>query len=106
MRIKYIKSSDKRAKEFNEFIESKYPHILSTKQPELILIAGGDGAMMHAIRKYNEMDIPFFGVAKGTFNFLMNEIKNEGSFLEKLLSGKIKMFFQETQTIQVTHKGK
>jgi len=105
MNVLYIKNADPRAQIFNNLVEQHYPQISQTKKPDLILIAGGDGAMMHAIRKYNHLDIPFLGIAKGTFNFLMNEVKNEKKFLQNLMDGDIKMHFQKTQTIHVTHKG-
>ncbi len=106
MNIKYIESSDTRAEKFNSLVKKHCPQILDTKNPELILVAGGDGAMMHAIRRYNHLNAPFLGIAKGTFNFLMNEIKNEKQFLTKLLENKANIHFQHTQTIQVMLKNK
>ena len=49
MRIKYIVNKDPRVKEFNTLINSKFPQLLTEKRPELFLVAGGDGAMLHAI---------------------------------------------------------
>lgn len=103
MQVKYIKSSDIRAKDFNDLVEKYYPEMLESKEPELILVAGGDGAMMRAIRKYNHLDVPFLGIARGSFNFLLNEIDNAKDFLEKLSQNKITTHLQETQTIKVKH---
>ncbi len=104
MKVKYIESSDERAFDFNNLVCKKYSNILKTRKPELILIAGGDGAMMHAIKRYHHLNIPFFGIAKGTFNFLMNDIRDEEKFLKKLLDGKIKINLQKAQTLEVIHK--
>jgi len=38
-----------------------------------IKAVGGDGTLLRAINLYSELDKPFFGVAKGTVNFLMNK---------------------------------
>jgi NAD+ kinase len=103
MKIKYIPSSDKRAKDFNNLVKQKFPRILKTSKPEIILLAGGDGAMMRAIKKYNHLNIPFLGIAKGTFNFLMNEIENEPEFLQDLIEKNVSISFQQTQTVEVLH---
>ena len=38
-----------------------------------ILAIGGDGTLLKAINKYKHLNKPFFGYAKGTVNFLMNQ---------------------------------
>ncbi len=37
-----------------------------------VLAVGGDGTLLTAINKYQHLSKPFFGVAAGTVNFLMN----------------------------------
>ncbi len=106
MKIKYIASLDKRASDINSLIRKDFPEILETKKPELILLAGGDGAMMHAIREYHNLDIPFLGIARGTFNFLMNEVKQEKEFLNNLLNNNLKLHLQQTQMIKILHNNK
>ncbi len=106
MNIKYIESSDTRARKFNELIKKEYPQIINTKKPNIIMVAGGDGAMMHAIREYNHLGIPFFGVAKGTLNFLMNETEDEKKLIQDLVDNKINLHFQKAQTIKITYNSK
>jgi len=77
MKILYIYSKDKRVQQVNKLIEKEFPNILTEKHPELILVSGGDGAMLHAIQAFSHLDTPFFGHAMGTFNFLMNNINPE-----------------------------
>ncbi len=41
--------------------------------PELILVLGGDGSMLHAIREHWRLRVPFVGLNTGHLGFLMNE---------------------------------
>jgi len=50
---------------------------ITEKKPKLIMVSGGDGSLLHAIQDYNHLGVPFFGIAAGTKNFLMNEISLE-----------------------------
>ena len=38
-----------------------------------IKVYGGDGTMLKAVNKYQKLNKPFFGIGKGTMNFLMNK---------------------------------
>ncbi len=40
---------------------------------DLILVIGGDGTMLHAIRQYWRLRLPFIGVNAGHLGFLMNQ---------------------------------
>jgi len=83
MKIKYRISKDKRCREINDFIQKEFPHLLKEKKPDLILVSGGDGAILHAIQEYNHFKAPFFGYGTGNLNFLMNEL--DLNKLKKLL---------------------
>jgi NAD+ kinase len=39
-------------------------------QPDVIIVVGGDGTMLSAIRSHAEMNIPFIGINTGTLGFL------------------------------------
>lgn len=41
--------------------------------PNLILVMGGDGTMLHAIREHWRLRLPFLGLNTGHLGFLMNE---------------------------------
>lgn len=41
--------------------------------PDLILVLGGDGTMLHAIRRHWRLRVPFLGLNAGHLGFLMNE---------------------------------
>ncbi|OIP81804.1 MAG: hypothetical protein AUK20_00050, partial [Parcubacteria group bacterium CG2_30_45_37] len=43
-------------------------------QADLFIVAGGDGALLHAIRLLRKYHKPFFGINRGTSGFLLNQI--------------------------------
>lgn len=49
------------------------PERFSTKDPNCVLVFGGDGTMLHAVREFWRTRLPFIGVNMGTKGFLMNE---------------------------------
>lgn len=46
---------------------------LAGEAPNLILVIGGDGTMLHAIRRHWRLRIPFLGLNAGHLGFLANE---------------------------------
>ena len=48
-----------------------YPPHLSN----VLVVLGGDGFMLHALKKYRKYNKPFYGINRGTFGFLMNKFK-------------------------------
>ncbi len=60
-------------------------------RPSCILVFGGDGTMMRAIRQHWRLRVPFFGVNTGHLGFHLNEVP-EGADLKKLLQGPLKAF--------------
>ncbi len=50
----------------------KYNHS-SLKKAKVIVVGGGDGFMLHALKKFAKYKKPFFGINCGTFGFLMNK---------------------------------
>ncbi len=51
----------------NKYIEEKESYIEAK---------GGDGTLIKAIHKFKDKNKPFFGIAAGTFNFMMNDEDN------------------------------
>ncbi|MDD4382447.1 MAG: hypothetical protein PHE21_03875 [Candidatus Dojkabacteria bacterium] len=101
MKIKYEKNGDKRVGTFNKLIESKFPKFLDERNPDLYLVAGGDGAMLHVINKTIDSHIPYFGKALGSFNFLLNNFDNDEEILNKLIKDEIKLDILKPFTLSV-----
>lgn len=54
------------------------------KKADIILVFGGDGAMLRAINQYHQYNIPFLGINEGTRGYLMNEVENLAEFLKTI----------------------
>ena len=72
MNILYIPTFNKNTEIDNFFINKDYP--LNETEPDIIYVSGGDGSLLHAIQDYKHLNKPFFGIAAGTKNFLMNRV--------------------------------
>ncbi len=82
--------------------------ILTKKNPEVILVIGGDGTMLSAIRSLGDLEIPFLGVNTGSLGFLPGLLPNEIDKLPKLL-GEEQYFSDSFPLLEVkslTVKGK
>ncbi len=106
VKIKYILSKDPRVRDFNNLIKDNFPRLLTEKKPDLFLVAGGDGAMLHAIHDTINAHIPYLGKALGTFNFLMNSIDNDIEIINGLLEDKIKFQTLKSNAIGAYLNGK
>lgn len=60
---------------FKELSERYEHHDLGTA--DVIVVLGGDGAMLRALHKFTDVDLPIFGLNFGTLGFLLNEYKNQ-----------------------------
>ncbi|MDC0427092.1 NAD kinase [Pelagibacteraceae bacterium] len=56
----------------------------SPKISDVIIVAGGDGFMLHTLKKYVKYKKPFYGINCGTYGFLMNRYTSEN--LERKIS--------------------
>lgn len=101
MKILYRNTDDKRVADINNLIAEKYPKLLKEESPDIIMVAGGDGAMLHAIQEHKDKNVPFFGKARGTFNFLMNHFDNNQMVIEGLLNDIYNLYIVETDSIAV-----
>ena len=64
----------KKNKRLENFFLKKYknhpPHLC-----KIIVVLGGDGFMLQALKKYQKYNKIFYGINRGTFGFLMNKFK-------------------------------
>ncbi len=65
--------------------------ISEADRPSCIVVFGGDGTMMRAIRRHWRLRVPFFGVNTGHLGFHLNEVP-EGANLKELLQGPLKAY--------------
>jgi len=73
MKILYIPTFNKTT-EIDSFFQKNKSETFFEKNPDIIFVSGGDGSLLHAIQEYQHLNVPFFGIANGTKNFLMNEV--------------------------------
>lgn len=78
----FIVDYTKISKESSNRIQSTYK-FFSLSEADAIVVLGGDGFMLDILKKYQDLDLPFYGINKGTVGFLMNQNQNE-NLLNKL----------------------
>ena len=57
--------------------------IRDRSEADAIVVLGGDGFMLDILKQYQDLELPFYGINKGTVGFLMNQNQNE-NLLNKL----------------------
>ncbi len=82
-------------------ILNKFPNAKNEKHPDVIITLGGDGTLMHAIRDYGYLDIPFFPIAGGTLNFIPNKV--DETFFDNIKYEVEETFFLEVEINNEKH---
>ena len=80
----FLASSNEDAQKKKESLEKKFG-INSVEEADVIVVLGGDGFMLEAIKKQMEKNLPLFGLNYGSVGFLMNAVNNE-DLLQRLNS--------------------
>ncbi len=60
------------SKKIKNFLEKKLS-TYSISKSNLIIVIGGDGFMLWALKRYNKFKKPFYGINSGSYGFLMNK---------------------------------
>ena len=71
-----IFDSNSLSKKIKNFLDKK----LNTSTPSkanMIIVIGGDGFMLWALKKYNKLNKPFYGINSGNYGFLMNKFSTK-----------------------------
>ena len=76
----------------------------SAKKSECIVVCGGDGFMLKALRRYSKIKKPFYGINCGTFGFLMNNYQNH-DFIYKINNSK-KIVINPLEVVSIDNKNK
>ena len=76
--IKPFIISDKNnlSNKIKKFLDKKL-NKYSLSKSNLIIVIGGDGFMLLALKKYNRHKKPFYGINSGSFGFLMNKFSTK-----------------------------
>ena len=53
----------------------KYYKNYTAQKSEVIVVLGGDGFMLQALKKFQKYKKPFYGMNRGSYGFLMNKFK-------------------------------
>ena len=86
IKLHFTFDKTKKSQDLKKKILKKYKNI-NPAGSDIIVVAGGDGYMLNALKKFAKYKKPFYGINCGTFGFLMNKfiIKN---FEKKILQAK------------------
>ena len=69
----FVFDENVKSKLIKKKILKKYKHY-SLNNSNLIAVFGGDGFMLHTLKRFNDRKKPFYGINTGTYGFLMNKI--------------------------------
>ena len=72
----FIASTNKEAQEQKKILVSKYGDF-AMNDSDVLIVLGGDGFMLQAIKDYMDKKIPFFGINYGSIGFLMNSVADD-----------------------------
>ena len=82
----------------DEYDKEKYIRVYEN----MILVKGGDGTLLKAIKLYRHLKKPFFGIAGGTLGFLMNTNLPHTYFPENIVTQDFSLIkVKVTYTVQV-----
>ena len=73
----FIASTNIDAQEQKQLLVSKYADF-DVNESDVLIVLGGDGFMLQAIKDYMDKKIPFFGINYGSIGFLMNSVIDDG----------------------------
>lgn len=78
----FIASTNIDAQEQKQLLVSKYGDF-AINESDVLIVLGGDGFMLQAIKDYMDKKIPFFGINYGSIGFLMNSV-TDGDLINRL----------------------
>ena len=67
-----VSDTNKKSLKIKLFLEKKIK-FLSIVNSDFIIVIGGDGFMLQAMKKYYKLKKPFYGINSGSYGFLMNK---------------------------------
>ena len=99
----FIFDNIKKNKKIKKFFLKKYKNY-PLNLSNTIAVIGGDGYMLHSLKKYQKYNKAFYGINRGTFGFLMNKFKANN--IIKSISKAKKFYISPLQIKAVAKNGK
>lgn len=78
--------------------------VTNAGEPELVVVIGGDGTMLRAIRQLWRLRAPFYGVNAGHLGFLLNDDPGFDFFHEELVLHQVPLLWVETEGADGTRR--
>lgn len=75
-RVAFVASETERATNALECLENKYKAV-SPDEADVIVALGGDGFMLETLHQFIGLDIPIYGMNRGTIGFLLNKYNED-----------------------------
>tara|TARA_Y100000588_G_scaffold384454_1_gene475771 strand:+ start:591 stop:1358 length:768 start_codon:yes stop_codon:yes gene_type:complete len=85
--IAFISSSTPSARAACQRLRKKYGRI-ALDRADVVVVLGGDGTMLKTLHECFKLDVPIYGMNRGTVGFLMNEFK-EAALSKRLERAKL-----------------
>jgi NAD+ kinase len=58
--------------------------VMEPEEAEVLIILGGDGTMTHWAKEFAELGLPFYGINRGTYGFLLNDHTSTDNLVEAI----------------------
>ncbi len=81
-KIAFLASDAPVAQTARAVLASRFGHVDEAKA-DVIVALGGDGFMLHSLHRTQALDVPVYGMNRGTIGFLMNDY-SESDLIERL----------------------
>ena len=76
MKYSFVFDKNKNSLKIKSFIEKKIK-ITSILKSNVIIVIGGDGFMLHTLKRLYKSNKPFYGINSGNYGFLMNKFSTK-----------------------------
>lgn len=94
--MKFSLIADEQNPQAREWAERLAPY--ASDDPELIVVIGGDGTMLRAIRQHWRRRLPFYGINTGHLGFLLNDGSPLDYAGQDLMLGQVPLLYCEAES--------
>ena len=97
-RIACVASNSNSAQQSLKTLCERYGFV-AVEQADVLVALGGDGFMLRSLHQYRHLDVPIYGMNRGTVGFLMNDYR-EDDLLERTQKAKEEILYPLYMTAQ------